>query len=49
MPASAYGLVALFADVIAAVTTAVLAAGFQRLGLRLLQAKQRGARGDGLA
>ena len=41
--------VSLAFDVVVAAATALLAAGLQRLGLRLFQAQQRGARGDGLA
>lgn len=41
--------VSLAFDVVVALATALLAAGLQRLGWRLLQAQQRGARGDGLA
>lgn len=41
--------VSLAFDVVIAVATALLAAGLQRLGLRLFETEQRGARGDGLA
>ena len=41
--------VSLAFDVVVAVATAILTAGLQRGGLRLLQAQQRGARRDGLA
>ncbi len=41
--------VSLAFDVAVAVATALAAATLQRFGLRLFQAQQRGARGDGLA
>jgi hypothetical protein len=36
-------------DVVVAMATALVTAGLQRIGWRLFQPQQRGARGDGLA